>query len=74
MILRVDEWISGVTDDSGSTAKATLPVNPIGHEKVIPVVIVGKEIFILDDGSKRPFLSGITATTINVQAITTSAP
>jgi hypothetical protein len=67
MLLRVDAWIAGNVDASADTAKATLPVNPLGHERVIPVVVNGEGVYVENDGSTQPLLSGITATTIDVR-------
>jgi len=73
MLLRVDAWISGVTDASANTAKATVPSNPIGHEKVAVVAMNGEGVYVEDAGTSRPYLTGITATGIDVRSTVVSA-
>jgi hypothetical protein len=68
MVLKADAWISGVTHSTADTVKATLIKNPIGHEKVAVVCINGEGVYVEDDGSGRPYISGITATGIDVRS------
>lgn len=66
------EFVVGVTDDTANTALATLPPNPIKHEKCLAIAI-GEGCYVEDAGTAKPFQTGVTATTVDVRSSATSA-
>ena len=65
-------WVVGVTDDSANTALSTTPTNPFGHSRCVALAF-GEGVYVEDDGSSRPWQSGVTADNIDVRASGTSA-
>ena len=65
--------IYGTTNSSADTAMTTKPENPFGHGQCVAVT-GGEGVYIEDDGSRTPFQSGVTASTIDVRSSGTSTP
>lgn len=65
--------LMGVTDPSVDTALATLCPNPFGHSRVLPLLLSGEGVYIEDDGTVRPGLSGIVDATVDVRSSVASA-
>ena len=63
--------VHGVTDGSADTSLSTPPANPFGHTEVMCIPI-GEGVYIEDDGSKAPLISGVTASTIDIKSTLTS--
>ena len=69
-IIGAGNWdiVVGVTTDgTANNALATLPPHKLGTDQCFALAF-GEGVYVEDDGTRRPYQSGVTATTVDVRS------